>query len=150
GSLDLAARAARHHRRGDHHHVVALLGPEGLAQSRHGLQHEAVGEEAGAVGGGGHDHERGVALLDGLVGVHGGAEALFVGGYEFVELRLDNRHLASVERIDQDLVYVKTNHAEAATGEHSGKWSAQLAEADHVNARKSCRSHFHSRLEGRY
>ena len=148
--LDLAAGRARHHRRGDDHHVVAGLVAQRLAERLHRLQHEAVGEEARRVRRRRHDDEAGVAVLHRRVGVHRRGEARAVGGDQLVELRLDDRHLAGVERVDQRLVDVEADHAEAAAGEHRGERRTELAEADDVDAGELGRSHFHSRFEGRY
>ena len=136
--LDLRAGRAGHHRAGDDHHVVALLGLERLAERLHRLEHEAVAEEARAVGRRGHDHEAGVALLDGLVGVHGGRQARAVGGDQLVELRFDDRHLAGVEGIDEGLVHIEADDAETTAGEHRCKRRSELAETDHRDARQSC------------
>ena len=136
--LDLAAGGAGHHRAGDDHHVVALLVAQRLAERLHRLQHEAVGEEAGAVRRRRHDHEAGVALLDRFAGIHGRRQALLVGGDQLVELRLDDRHLAGIQRIDQHLADVEADHGEAAAGEHRGKRRSKLAEADYRHARESC------------
>ena len=61
-----------------------------------------------------------------------------VGGDQLVELRLDDRHLAGVQRIDQHLVDVEADHGEAAAGEHRGERRTKLAEADDLDARESC------------
>ena len=71
-------------------------------------------------------------------GIHGGRQALLVGGDQLVELRLDDRHLAGVQRVDEGLADVETDHGEAAAGEHRGERRAELAEADDRDARQSC------------
>jgi hypothetical protein len=134
GGLDLAAGGAGHHRAGDDHHVVAVLAAQRLADRLHGLQHEAIGEEAGAVRRRRHDHEACVALLDGLAVVHRGRQALPVGGDQLVELRLDDRHLAGIQCVDKSLAHVEADHRKAAAGEHCGERCAELAETDHRDA----------------
>ena len=71
-------------------------------------------------------------------GVHRGRETLLVSGDQFVELRLDDRHLAGIERVDERLADVEADHGEAAAGEHCGKRRTELAEADDGDARQSC------------
>ena len=71
-------------------------------------------------------------------GIHGRRQALLVGGDQLVELRLDDRHLAGIQRIDQHLADVEADHGETAAGEHRGERRSKLAEADDRDARESC------------
>jgi len=69
-------------------------------------------------------------------GIHRRRQALLVGGDQLVELRLDDRHLAGIERIDKGLAHVQADDVKTAAGEHRGERSTELGETDHRDARQ--------------